>query len=294
MNRIQSESPANKTTPLKFSVKRAMLSAPAVAPAGMYHVHSITDQNRIIAVHGQCAGFKRKEKDSATSMTYAEFNKIVTISKKDIYQETIAENRETLRVKKEKTVVKNLEKIFGAVLKISNRKGFKAMSMRDLSRESGLSMGALYTYFSSKDELLEMLQNQQRSISQRILRERVNQEHTPQGKLKAAIFTHLYLSEAMQPWYYFSFMEAKNLSKVERDKAVASDLGLERIFETIISQGQSEGVFAKRNSQMTAAIIQAMLQDWYLKRYKYGKRGITVDQYAEFVLEFLREFLVRE
>lgn len=224
-------------------------------------------------------------------MTYAEFNKIVTISKKDIYQETIAENRETLRVKKEKTVVKNLDKIFGAVLKISNRKGFKAMSMRDLSRESGLSMGALYTYFSSKDELLEMLQNQQRSISQRILRERVNQEQTAQGKLKAAIFTHLYLSEAMQPWYYFSFMEAKNLSKVERDKAVASDLGLERIFENIISQGQAEGVFAKRNSQMTAAVIQAMMQDWYLKRYKYGKRNITVDQYAEFVLEFLSEFL---
>ena len=232
-----------------------------------------------------------KQKDPATPMTYAEFNKIVTISKKDIYQETIAENRETMRVKKEKTVVKNLEKIFGAVLKISNRKGFKAMSMRDLSRESGLSMGALYTYFSSKDELVEMLQNQQRSISQRILKERVNHEHSPHGKLKAAIFTHLYLSEAMQPWYYFSFMEAKNLSKVERDKAVGSDLSLEKVFENIISQGQAEGVFSKRDCQLTASVIQAMLQDWYLKRYKYAKRNITVDQYAEFVLEFLREFL---
>jgi AcrR family transcriptional regulator len=119
----------------------------------------------------------RKTKDMDAPMTYAEFNKIVTISKKDIYQETIAENRETMRVKKEKTVAKNLEKIFGAVLKISNRKGFKAMSMRDLSRESGLSMGALYSYFSSKDELLEMLQHQQRSISERILKERVNAEH---------------------------------------------------------------------------------------------------------------------
>jgi len=235
-----------------------------------------------------------KQKDSVTSMTYAEFNKIVTISKKDIYQETIAENRETMRVKKEKTVVKNLEKIFGAVLRISNRKGFKAMSMRDLSRESGLSMGALYTYFSSKDELVEMLQNQRRSISERILKERVEEEPTPWGKLKAAIVTHLYLSEAMQPWYYFSFMEAKNLNKVERDKAVASDLSLERVFEHIISQGQADGVFSKRDSQLTASIIQAMLQDWYLKRYKYVKRSITVDQYAEFILDFVKEFLTQK
>ncbi len=224
-------------------------------------------------------------------MTYAEFSRVVTISKKDIYQETIAENRETMRVKKEKTVFKNLERIFGAVLKISNRKGFKAMSMRDLSRESGLSMGALYTYFSSKDELLEMLQNQQRSISQRILRQRVSEEQTVAAKLKAAIFTHLYLSEAMQPWYYFSFMEAKNLNKIERDKAVASDLHLEKVFEDIIEQGNLEGGFSTPNSQLTASIIQAMLQDWYLKRYKYAKRGISVDQYAEFVMDLIKKYL---
>ena len=237
---------------------------------------------------------KTKNTDTSAPMTYAEFNKAVTISKKDIYQETIAENRETMRVKKEKTVVKNLEKIFGAVLKISNRKGFKAMSMRDLSRESGLSMGALYTYFSSKDELVEMLQNQRRSISERILRQRVAEEKTMHGKLKAAIFSNLYLSEAMQPWYYFSYMEAKNLSKAERDKAVASDLNLERVIENIIVQGQEEGEFCKRDSQLTASLIQAMLQDWYLKRYKYTQRNISVDQYAEFLLAFVTEFLAKK
>ena len=237
---------------------------------------------------------KETPPETDSPMTYAEFNKVVTISKKDIYRETIAENRETMRVKKEKTVVKNLEKIFGAVLKISNRKGFKAMSMRDLSRESGLSMGALYTYFSSKDELVEMLQNQRRSISERILHERVNKEQSVSDKLKAAIFTHLYLSEAMQPWYYFSFMEAKNLSKTERNKAVASDLNMEKTIAGIIAEGQQSGEFCNRDSQLTASLIQAMLQDWYLKRYKYNQRNISVDQYAEFLLEFVTAFLLKK
>ncbi len=237
---------------------------------------------------------KKKTADISPPTTFAEFSKVVTISKKDIYQETISENRETLRVKKEKTVFKNLEKIFGAVLKISNRKGFKAMSMRDLSRESGLSMGALYTYFSSKDELVEMLQNQRRSISERIVRQRLDEETTNQGKLKAAIYTHLYLSEAMQPWYYFSYMEAKNLSKIERDKAVASDLHMEKTIESIILEGQQNGEFHKRDSQLTASLIQAMLQDWYLKRYKYNQRTISVDQYAQFVVEFVSEFLIKK
>ncbi|MDA8139448.1 MAG: TetR/AcrR family transcriptional regulator, partial [Desulfobacteraceae bacterium] len=123
------------------------------------------------------------------------------------------------------------------------------------------------------------------------LRERVAQESTPQGKLKAAVYTHLYLSEAMQPWYFFSFMEAKNLNKLEREKAVASDLGLEKIFEAIITQGQEAGVFRQRDSRLTASIIQGMLQDWYLKHSKYAKRDITVDQYAETINEFLLAFL---
>lgn len=234
---------------------------------------------------------KSKALTPAPKLTYAEFSKNVTLSEKDIYQETIAENRETMRVKKEKTVVKNLEKIFGAVLKISNRKGFKAMSMRDLSQESGLSMGALYTYFSSKDELVEMLQNQRRSISERILRQAVAEKNTVTDKLKTAVLTHLYLSEAMQPWYYFSFMEAKNLNRKERDKAVASDLNMEKVLEDIIKQGEKEGIFSKRNSKLTASVIQAMLQDWYLKRGKYGKRDISVDQYADFILQLLKHFL---
>ena len=35
--------------------------------------------------------------------------------------------------------------------------GFQAMTLRSLSRESGLSMGALYNYFSSKEDLLKII-----------------------------------------------------------------------------------------------------------------------------------------
>jgi len=57
-------------------------------------------------------------------MTYAEFCQQVNISKMEIYQESFAAQqsvgRKTRRIKKEKTAVKNLDTIFGAVLKISN------------------------------------------------------------------------------------------------------------------------------------------------------------------------------
>jgi AcrR family transcriptional regulator len=225
-------------------------------------------------------------------MGYAEFQKQVNLSKQDICREIFARNRKTIRVKKEGTVVKNLERIFSATLKISNQKGFQAMSMRDLSQETHLSIGAMYSYFASKEELLAMLQHQRRAITGRILKERIGRQSTPAAKLRTAILTHLYLSEAMQPWFYFSYMEAKNLSKKEQDLAIASELYTERIFSEILKQGQDEGCFFHRDLQLTASLIKALVQDWYLKRPKYAKRNISVDQYGQFVLEFVEGFVM--
>jgi len=225
-------------------------------------------------------------------MDYADFQKKINLSKFDLCREVYQKNRNSIRVKKENTVVKNLERIFSATLSISNRKGFQAMSMRDLSREANLSMGALYSYFASKEELLAMLQNQRRTVTKRILDERIARESKPEARLRAAILTHLYLSEAMQPWFYFSYMEAKNLSKKEQDLAVASELYTEKLLADILNQGRIQGAFELRDPQLTASLIKAMLQDWYLKRRKYAKRRVSVDQYARFVLEFVEAFIL--
>ena len=168
------------------------------------------------------------------------------------------------------------------------------MSMRDLSRECGLSMGALYNYFSNKDELLEMLQHQRRSITGKILEERIASESAAPGKLKAAIFTHLYLSEAMQPWFYFSFMETKNLSQIEKQKAIESELATEKMICDILILGQEQNVFHLHDPQLGASIIKAMLQDWYLKRWKYAGNNISVDQYAEYLIEIIKAFFMKE
>jgi len=226
-------------------------------------------------------------------MTYAEFQKQIKISRQEICREVFAQNRSSIRVKKENTVVKNLELIFSATLKISNQKGFQAMSMRDLGRETNLSMGALYSYFSSKEDLLAMLQHQRRTITQRVLEACIEQESDPAVRLRAAILTHLYLSEAMQPWFYFSYMEAKNLSRHEQDLAVASELYTEKLLAGILKQGTSRGCFLPREPLLTASAIKAMLQDWYLKRRKYRMRKISVDQYADFILQFVEAFILQ-
>ena len=223
-------------------------------------------------------------------MKYSSFKKRIADCAKDFCDEEFLENRKNIRIKKEAVVAKNLEKIFDATLKISNSKGFQAMTMRDLSAEAGLSMGALYSYFSCKEDLLKMLQSQKRCVTKKILKEHISKEDTIEERLRTAIRTHLYLSEAMQPWFYFSYMETKNISGQEQAKAIESELYTEKIFETLLKDGEKSGIFLKRDHQLTASIIKAMLQDWYLKRWKYARRNISVESYANYLISIIENF----
>jgi len=224
-------------------------------------------------------------------LKFKTFENTVVISKEDIYRDLFKENQSRIRIKKEETAIKNLARIFDAALTISNEKGFSAMSLRDLSSEAGLSMGALYSYISSKDDLLDMLLQQGRIVVFRVLLEQIAGVDSPRDRLKIAVQTHLYLSEIMQPWFYFLYMETKNFRKEDHKKAIESELFTENIFQEILDQGISAGQFRPVDVLLTSAVIKAMLQDWYLKRWKYERRNVSVEEYAGFLMEVLGSHL---
>jgi len=224
-------------------------------------------------------------------LKFKTFENTVDISKEDIYRDLFKENQSRIRIKKEETAIKNLARIFDAALTISNEKGFSAMSLRDLSSEAGLSMGALYSYISSKDDLLDMLLQQGRIVVFRVLLEQIAGVDSPRDRLKIAVQTHLYLSEIMQPWFYFLYMETKNFRKEDHKKAIESELFTENIFQEILDQGISAGQFRPVDVLLTSAVIKAMLQDWYLKRWKYERRNVSVEEYAGFLMEVLGSHL---
>lgn len=225
-------------------------------------------------------------------MKFNDFSRNVFLSAEDICRDIFKENRASIKIKKENVVVKNLVTIFNATLRLSNEKGFQAMSLRDLCRETGLSMGALYSYFSSKDELLKIIQEQGRRLAVKVLTEHIEKAEGPEEKLEAAVRSHLYLSEIMQEWFFFSYMETRYLDREEHKKAIAGELFTEQLFIDILEQGEEQKAFRVDNAALIAAAIKAMLQDWYLKRWKYSQRVVSVEEYAGFITGFIRSHII--
>ena len=77
-------------------------------------------------------------------------------------------HRNAIRVQKADVAVANLARIIDATLKLSNKQGFHATSLRELALASGLSMGGLF-YFDNKAMLLSMILREVASTATEVL-----------------------------------------------------------------------------------------------------------------------------
>lgn len=218
--------------------------------------------------------------------TYQSFLSGQDISLERICADLVAQHRDKIQIKKAELAARNMFRIVNAVVTLSQRKGFQGMSLRDLGEETGMSMGALYNYFSGKEELFEMIYTQGRIFVYDVLRSHANHDD-PETRLKQAICTHLYLSEALSRIFSFFFMEARNLSQKNQKNVLHLEQMTERFFEDILEEGKRKGQFKVESPELVAAAIKALLQNWYLKKYRFSRRKLTVESYAGFVIDFV-------
>ncbi len=217
-----------------------------------------------------------------------EFQSRFDLSMEALCARILERHAATIRVKKPAVAVANLVRIVETTLTLANRKGFHSMSLRDLADQSGLSMGALYAYFDGKDTLLMMILGQVIGAVEEVLgHPPAELAEDPVGRLRWLLATHLYLTETMHPWFVFAYMEAKAFPKDGRDLAVESEVATERLMAEALADGVRRGLFTVPDVTMAAALIKPLLQDWYVKRPKHRRRGITPEDYVRSVTAFV-------
>ena len=225
---------------------------------------------------------------------FESFKAELSLSKVEICRALYRQNAEHIRIRKEHVAVPNLVRIIESTLRLTRAKGFHAMSLRDLSADSGMSIGGLYAYIRNKDDLVHLIQMHGMLLTRRTLHDYTADVTDPRDRLHSALRAHVYLSELMQPWFYFSFMETRNLPAAQKQEAIAIEREVEDIFHNIIVDGMQKDCFRAVDARMLAAISKAMMQDWYLKRRKYRDHKVDPTQYADFLCEMMDRYLISE
>ncbi len=222
---------------------------------------------------------------------FALFRSSMPISNQQIWQAFYHLHKDRIRVQKETVAVDKLNRIIKATFNLSNQKGFALMSLRDLSQETSISMGSLYAYIGSKGQLAEMIHQFLPHIFDLCIGVHLDKNDSSQQQLNKLVRGHIFITERLQPWFFFAFMETKHLSRSVKQLAKDNEAKSEMLLHQIIKQGEQQGIFAPSDKFLTSMMIKNLLQNWYVKHTKYKHNNTDCETYIRFIEQVIGRYL---
>jgi len=236
-------------------------------------------------------GLTTTTQDHFLGSTFEEYKAHFQYQDDQLFNLLFERNQKRIKSKKVEVAAANLKKIFGATFHLSSKIGFHEMSLRDLSRETGISMGGLYSCLTKKEDIALMVLDVVEIVSQEN-NQKATQETDELASLEMAIKYHLYSSTLLQPWFFFLYFETRCLSAEDQIKSKAIELSIIETIETVIQSGVDKGIFSVNSPYFVAQTILVAIQDWYLKPWKNKRKNIDLEQYSKYLFIMVKKLLL--
>ena len=236
-------------------------------------------------------GFTFREFHSLpVSFRFPAFRELTPLDESNVWEFLLQRNASIIGVKRKHTALENLEKIFMATFRLANTIGFRAMTLRDLCRETGLSMGGLYGYIQTKDQIASMIADAIRHVSE-VLHKWFGHIEDPLDQLESTLRGIIYFSELLQPWFTFVFLESRSLSPEQKNIAKDTELQMQAHLASLIG---ATGAMPDPEAHLLASHCMALVHDWHLKRWKFRAANIGPDAFADSVVNLVRARVLQE
>jgi len=168
------------------------------------------------------------------------------------------------------------------------RKGTLNTGVRDIAEASGITVGTLYHYFKSKDDIIKAFldfavlgTNEFINMTAEALA-----KLKPEEALRRAISLYLEYTNEAQSIVLFWHQETRNLPEGERKRLLENEMALATMLEKLVERGCKEGVFKTEDTALAAHNIIVLGDMWAFRRWWLGRR-YTSEQYIQKQIEFI-------
>jgi len=181
---------------------------------------------------------------------------------------------------------RRLAEILSHATEVFCKKGYEGASMRDLSRESGMSLAGLYYYFESKERLLYLIQKHTFTTIVQRLKSRLQGVDDAEERIRVFILNHL---------EYFLANQAAMKVLSHEDEVLKNDFGSE--VATIkrayyrICVGLLDGLKQERKLHFSTRI--AVLGLFGMMNWIYTWHNPRVDADAETIAREMGDIFLR-
>lgn len=188
-------------------------------------------------------------------------------------------------VKDQVLVAKRHDQICQAALKLFAKKGYHRTSVREIARAAGLSIGALYGYITSKEDIFFLLYQRILSLFQERMGKAAEGIEDPELKLQAALKETLRIYDEYRDEVLFLYQESHVLGRQALQSLMELDRQYAAFFQEILERGVAEGRFAIKEPRLIAVSLLLLCAVWALKRWNL--KGYTLDDAIHHLVPFI-------
>ncbi|MBB4823151.1 AcrR family transcriptional regulator [Sporosarcina luteola] len=190
-------------------------------------------------------------------------------------------------VKDEGLIEKRRKQIIDGAVKLFKEKGFHRATTREIAKAAGFSIGTLYEYIRTKEDVLYLVCDNIYHEVQSRLSSVLQQEGTLDG-LRAAIGEYFSLIDDMSDEFVVMYQESKSLPKDALQYVFKKELEMVGLFENLLAACIHSGELrlTEKEINLSAHHIVVQGQMWAFRRWAIGSR-YSIQEFIEMQTEQL-------
>ena len=184
-------------------------------------------------------------------------------------------------IKDENKILERRQQIVDAGVKLFKKKGFHRATTRELAKEAGFSIGTLYEYIRTKEDVLFLVCDNIFNEVTKCLSEFPSESGTIEGLIDA-IRRYFLLIDTMPEEFTIMYQETKSLPKEAMHYILNKELEMVAIFEQMLRDCTVAGNLSLSDDAIFLAANHVVIQgqSWAFRKWALQKR-YTIEQYIE-------------
>ncbi|MFC4558104.1 TetR/AcrR family transcriptional regulator [Virgibacillus kekensis] len=201
----------------------------------------------------------------------------------------MAQDRILSSVKDVELVEKRRNQMIKGAIALFKEKGFHRTTTREIAKESGFSIGTLYEYIRTKEDVLFLVCD---AIYEKVrdrLESAIDLENPSVTNLEKVIESYFYLMDEMQEEVLIMYQEVKSLKKDTKEYVLQKERDMVGMLEKVIVTSLQDKI-TEQDAELLANNIFIQGQMWGFRRWMLQKQ-FTLENYIDRQIHFLMKAL---
>lgn len=197
------------------------------------------------------------------------------------------------QIKNQELVVERRRQIVDAAVKLFIKHGYHKTTTRLLAKATGMSIGTMYDYISTKEDVLYLVCMAIHSEVERGVKEALARPLRGAEALAEVIREYFLVCDKMSDHILLMYQVTHYLSPKWQKIVLRAELGITDLFIQAIREIKNKGSLPELDDDTIILIghnISVIGHTWTFRRWYFGKH-FTIEKYIEQQTEFIMSFL---